>query len=84
MRFIQLQGTRLPEGLETGAVRPRVAKPKRKIKLGWEDLILGLALIIIVTGWLKKELNIDQVLAYLGFGASGGIWGFISGKNRKE
>jgi hypothetical protein len=56
---------------------------ERQLKLGWEDLILALALTVIVTSWLKGIFTPEQVLAYLGFTATGGMWGYVSGSKSK-
>lgn len=69
---------KMPEALETGAAKPEAQQLKRKIKLSWEDLILAVALIVIVTSWLKGTFTPEQVLAYLGFTATGGMWGYVS------
>jgi hypothetical protein len=50
------------------------------LNLGWEDIVLALALAIIIISWLRGQYTPDQALAYLGFTTSGGIWGYMSGK----
>ena len=75
MRLIKVPKAGLMEG-ET----PRM---KRQLKLSWEDLILVLALTVIVTSWLRGIFTPEQVLAYLGFTATGGMWGYVSGSKSK-
>ena len=55
----------------------------KKFKLGWEDIILLIAIIIILVSWIRNEFSSEQALAYLGFTATGGIWGVFSGKYSK-
>lgn len=83
MRILKVPDIRMPEGLEVGAVRPKAQQLKRKIKLSWEDLILALALLVIVTSWLKGAFTPEQVLAYFGFTATGGMWGYVSANKSK-
>jgi hypothetical protein len=56
------------------------AGAKKSIKLGWEDIVIGLALLIIVVSWLQGRITPDQAISYLGFTAAGGVWGVFSGK----
>lgn len=84
MRILNVPEIKIREGLETGAVRPEGRRLKRKIKLSWEDLILALALIVIVTSWLRGTFTPEQVLAYLGFTATGGMWGYVSGSKSSK
>lgn len=83
MRILKVPDIRMPEGLKTGAVRPKAEQLKRKIKVSWEDLILALALIVILTSWLRGTFTAEQVLAYLGFTATGGMWGYVSASKSK-
>lgn len=68
---------------KTGLTEAETQPLKRQLKLGWEDLILVLALTVIVTSWLKGIFTPEQVLAYLGFTATGGMWGYVSGSKSK-
>lgn len=83
MRILNVPEIKIPGGLETGAVKPEARQLRRKIKLSWEDLILALALIVIVTSWLRGTFTPEQVLAYLGFTATGGMWGYVSASKSK-
>lgn len=56
---------------------------KRRLKLSWEDLILFLALTVIIVSWLKGTFTSEQALSYLGFTATGGMWGYVSGSKSK-
>ncbi len=77
MRFIKV-----PEvGLMAAGEHKR---PKTKIKLSWEDAIIALILIIIITGLITKELSIAEALTYLGVTGSGGVWGFVSGNRSSK
>lgn len=58
-------------------------KPKSKIKLSWEDIILGIAILVIIISWITGSFTPEQVLAYLGFTATGGVWGYVSGSGSK-
>jgi hypothetical protein len=73
----KVQTAKVPGGLSKS--QPQ-AQAKKKIKLSWEDLVLGLAVLVIVVSWIQGVFTPDQVLAYLGFTATGGIWGYFSGK----
>jgi hypothetical protein len=83
MRIVKIPEIRTPQELEAGAAKPEAQRFKRKIKLSWEDLILGLALIVIITSWLKGIFTPEQVLGYLGFTTAGGMWGYVSAKESK-
>jgi hypothetical protein len=63
-----------------GAPAASTAKEKKTIKLGWEDIIIALALLIIVVSWIQGRITPDQAISYLGFTAAGGVWGAFSGK----
>jgi hypothetical protein len=86
MRILSAPEAQMPEvrdvskpKLQTKAPKPQV-QAKKKIKLSWEDVILGIALLVIIVSWITGAFGPDQVLAYLGFTATGGIWGYFSGK----
>ncbi|NVM55790.1 MAG: hypothetical protein HWN66_18970 [Candidatus Helarchaeota archaeon] len=74
---------RLVKVPRAGLMEAETQRIKRQLKLSWEDLILALALIVIITSWLKGIFTPEQVLAYLGFTATGGIWGYVSGSKSK-
>ncbi len=84
MRILNVPEIKIPEGLETGVVKPEARQLKRKINLSWEDVILALILIIIVAGLITKELTIAEALAYLGVTTSGGVWGYVSGSKSSK
>ena len=83
MRLLKVPNVEIPEGLKTGTLQLKAQQVKRKIKLSWEDLILALALIVITTSWIKGTFTAEQVLAYLGFTATGGVWGYVSASKSK-
>lgn len=83
MRLLNVPIGEIPEGLKTGAVQLKTQQVKRKIRLSWEDLILAIALIVIITSWIKGTFTAEQVLAYLGFTATGGAWGYVSASKSK-
>jgi len=68
---------------KVGLTEAETPQMKRQLKLSWEDLILVLALTVIITSWLKGIFTPEQVLAYLGFTATGGMWGYVSGSKSK-
>ena len=74
---------RLVKVPKAGLTEAEIPRMKRQLKLSWEDLILVLALAVIVTSWLKGIFTPEQVLAYLGFTATGGMWGYVSGSKSK-
>ncbi len=61
-----------------GKEHPPMAR--KKVRFGWEDIVLFLALLIILVSWVKGDFSPDRALAYLGFTATGGIWGYFSGR----
>jgi len=83
MRLLKVPTAEIPEGLKTGALQLKTQQVKRKIRLSWEDLVLALALIVIITSWLKGTFTAEQVLAYLGFTTTGGVWGYVSASKSK-
>jgi len=74
---------RLVKVAKAGLTEAETPQMKRQLKLSWEDLILVLALTVIITSWLKGIFTPEQVLAYLGFTATGGMWGYVSGSKSK-
>ncbi len=64
---------------EKAGGKGKAARPKQ-LRLGWEDIVLALALLIIVVSWLRGQFTPAEALAYLGFTTTGGIWGYFSGK----
>lgn len=60
------------------------AQQKSRISLSWEDVILGIALSVILISWITGAFTPEQVLAYLGFTATGGVWGYVSGSESRK
>jgi hypothetical protein len=51
------------------------------VKLGFEDLLVAMVIIIVLAAWAAGQLTIQQVLSYLGVSTTGGVWGLLSGKS---
>jgi hypothetical protein len=83
MRIVNVQETKSVQTLGAPAPGGSMSKTKRKIKLSWEDLILAISLIVIIVSWIQGIFTADQVLAYLGFTATGGVWGYMTGSTKK-
>ncbi len=66
----------------SGAGAGKTQAGKKTLKLGWEDLILGFALVVILVSWIQGTFTPDQVLAYLGFTTAGGAWGLLSKRGK--
>jgi hypothetical protein len=49
----------------------------KKIQLGVEDVILGMALLVLTVGYLRGQLTIQDFLSYLGVSGAGGLWGML-------
>ncbi len=77
MRLVKVPDIRVTGGL--GAAGTETRRPKRKIKLSWEDLLIAFGLIVLIRGLITKEFTSAEVLSYLGFAAGGGVWGYVSG-----
>jgi len=55
-----------------------------KVRFGWEDIILAVALMIIVVTWLKGDMDAQAALIALFGTGMGGAWGMVSGKASAE
>ncbi len=79
MRIISVPGPvavmRAPGGAEAG----KPVAEKIKIRLGWEDILVATAFIVIVVSWMQGVYGPDQVLSHLGFAGAGGVWGYVTG-----
>lgn len=82
MRFILSEHiTKADLGEALAGTRDRVSeRPTYKIRLGLEDLLPLVMLVLLLAGYLLKELTFKELLAYLGVSTGGGLWGLISGK----
>ena len=58
---------------------PAPSEGGKTVELGKEDIILALIIAILLIGWGTGQLNIQQLLAYLGVTTTGGVWGLIGG-----
>jgi hypothetical protein len=65
-----------------GAPAPAPASNfETSVKLGFEDLLVAMVIIIVLVAWAAGQLTIQQVLSYLGVSTTGGVWGLLSGKS---
>ena len=55
-----------------------------KVRFGWEDIILAVALVIIVVTWIKGDMDAQAALIALFGTGMGGAWGVVSGKASAE
>jgi hypothetical protein len=46
---------------------------------GYEDLILALIVIVLIVGYARGQLTIQDFLTYLGVSGAGGLWGMLGG-----
>lgn len=51
-----------------------------KRTLGWEDVIVLLAIIVIFVSWVQGAMTYQEVLVALFGTGAGGAWGFTTGK----
>lgn len=49
------------------------------MEFGKEDLLLLLIIVILLAGYIRGQLTIQELLAYLGVSTTGGVWGLIGG-----
>jgi len=57
---------------------------KRKVEPGWEDLIVLVVIVLVVIGYAKGQLTIQDVLSYIGVSGAGGIWGMLGGSSSSK
>ena len=55
----------------------------KNVGFGWEDVIPILGVVFIAGGWVRGDLDTAGALQYLGLSATGGLWGFLSGKEEE-
>lgn len=51
----------------------------KTVKLGFEDIILLIVTAVLITGYLRSQLTIQEFLTYLGVTGAGGLWGMLGG-----
>jgi hypothetical protein len=66
---------------EKGLPPPDVSKA---VKLGFEDLILAMVMIVLVVGYVRGQLTIQEFLTYLGVTGAGGLWGMLGGTSSSK
>jgi hypothetical protein len=59
--------------------RPVPPEAARTVEFGKEDLLLLLVVAILLIGYARGQLSIQELLAYLGVSTTGGVWGLIGG-----
>jgi len=57
----------------------RFSVGETKYEFGKEDIILAIVFIIIIIGYLRGQLTIQEALTYMGVGTAGGFWGMVGG-----
>lgn len=63
-----------------GTETTKADRPTYKIRLGVEDLLPVVILVLLVLGYFRHELTFKEMLAYFGLTTGGGLWGLVSGK----
>lgn len=82
MRFVmseQITEEDVVKGL-AGTGTPGQDRPTYKIRLGVEDLLPAVILLLLVVGYVRQELTFKEMLGYIGLTTGGGLWGLVSGK----
>ncbi len=51
----------------------------KTVQLGSEDLVLGVIILVLIIGYVRGQLTIQDLLAYLGVSGAGGLWGMLGG-----
>jgi hypothetical protein len=74
------------EQLQALVTEKRVApaEASRTVEFGKEDYLLLIVLLILAIGYLRGQLSIQEVLAYLGVSTTGGVWGLIGGSSSSK
>lgn len=56
----------------------------KTVKLGIEDLILAIVMIVLAVGYVRGQLTIQEFLTYLGVTGAGGLWGMLGGTSSSK
>lgn len=56
----------------------------KTVQLGVEDLIIAIVMIVLVVGYVRGQLTIQDFLTYLGVTGAGGLWGMLGGTSSSK
>ena len=64
------------------AISPEARGPApegKTVEFGKEDILALVIVAILLFGYARGQLTIQELLAYLGVSATGGVWGMLGG-----
>lgn len=56
----------------------------KTVQFGVEDAILALVVIVLIVGYARGQLTIQDFLTYLGVTGAGGLWGMLGGTSSSK
>lgn len=56
----------------------------KTVRLGFEDIILLIVIAVLITGYTRGQLTIQDFLTYLGVTGAGGLWGMLGGTSSSK
>jgi hypothetical protein len=80
LRIVRKSEKEVLAAFKAAAPETRTTPPEgRTVEFGKEDLLLLLIIVILLAGYIRGQLTIQELLAYLGVSTTGGVWGLIGG-----
>jgi hypothetical protein len=56
----------------------------KTVQLGFEDIILLIVMAVLIVGYARGQLTIQEFLTYLGVTGAGGLWGMLGGTSSSK
>jgi hypothetical protein len=56
----------------------------KTVQPGFEDIILLIVMAVLITGYARGQLTIQEFLTYLGVTGAGGLWGMLGGTSSSK
>jgi hypothetical protein len=56
----------------------------KTVQPGVEDIILVIVMAVLIVGYARGQLTIQEFLTYLGVTGAGGLWGMLGGTSSSK
>jgi hypothetical protein len=60
------------------------AEVSKTVQLGVEDIVLVIVMAVLIVGYARGQLTIQEFLTYLGVTGAGGLWGMLGGTSSSK